>query len=150
MKIQIYTVKTSFHAVLGEHKFFEHFSSQTASRNTLWMKRISKLSADSRRSEKMIEGVFSVSLETQFSTLQIDEKSFWTISALKVLKSPEGSKFLLAARAGVKSQISHKISKTAIFTPSSTPKQPIWRGVKNFALAKPHALSKKNPFLPAL
>ena len=38
--------------------FLNIFSPQTASRNTLWMELISKSSADSRRSEKIIEGVF--------------------------------------------------------------------------------------------
>ena len=38
--------------------FLNIFQLKQRSRNTLWMERISKLSADSRRSEKMIDGVF--------------------------------------------------------------------------------------------
>ena len=49
----------------------------------------------------MIEACFSVfSLKTQFSTVQIDEKSFETISALKGLKSPEGSSEAIRTKTG--------------------------------------------------
>ena len=67
--------------------FLNIFRPKQRSRNTLWIKRIPN-SVQIQEDQKNDRGhVSHFSLKTQFSTVQIYEKSFWTISALK---APEG------------------------------------------------------------
>ena len=66
--------------------FLNIFSSQTAFLEHL----VDGTDFHKLRIQEWSRACFSVSLKTQISTVQIDQKSFWTISALKGLKSPEG------------------------------------------------------------
>ena len=84
LKILIYAVKTSFHAALGERKFFEHFFVPNSVLGTPcgWNGFPNEVRIQEDQ-KKWSMACFSVSLKTQFLTVQIDEKLVGPLHSLE-------------------------------------------------------------------